>query len=298
MVKDIRCPLCNSPVTNKPIMSVENRRSIGRRVYDYLKCTLCDVVFLNPMPTRAELDLLYADEYDMCEEDGSGSLSYAVGNLLSEPRDRAVSQLCAPGRILDIGCGSGVFVARMREKGWDAYGLEVSRDSREKSAQRLGKGKVFPGWEEASFSDGYFDVVTLWHVLEHLDSPVAMAKDIFRVLKKGGFVLVEVPNCHSLTLRIFREFYEHHRIPEHLLYWSKQSLQYLFSTEGFAVFSTKYPLMWPQSFSRSLKNRLAATSKPLSLLLSTLSAPVSFLNATIGSLFGTGEFIRLVAKKV
>lgn len=292
------CPLCGSAVADAPIMSVVNKRCIGQPTYTYVSCARCDLSFLNPMPSQAELDLLYADEYDMCEESGGRGASYVVGNWLSEPRDLAVSRLCAPGRILDVGCGSGVFAAKMKERGWDAYGLEVSRESLKRSAQQLGGDRVFPGWDEASFPDGYFDVVTLWHVLEHLQGPGTVADKISRVLKKGGFVLIEVPNRYSLALRIFKGLYEHHRIPEHLLYWSNQSLEYLFSKDGFSIVSIKYPMMWPLSLSRGFVNSLGGAGKRWSVLVILLCAPVSFLNAVVGSIVGTGEFIRLVARKV
>jgi 2-polyprenyl-3-methyl-5-hydroxy-6-metoxy-1,4-benzoquinol methylase len=262
--------------------------------YIYLRCSECGLVFLNPFPTEEELGTLYELESQLYEEDTEGFAS-RMANLLAGSREGVVASVSRkPGKILDVGCGLGVFAKRMRERGWDAYGFEISQSAADKAKERVGNDKIFDTWDQ--IPRNWFDVVTLWHVLEHVQDPVNLIQKIRDSLKLGGWLVIEVPNFNSLSLQVFKESYIHHRIPDHVLYWSKMSLVRLLSDENFEVSKIWCPVIWPLTFSKTLKNR-----SPNSLLAKVgfaLSIPISIAGAFAGAMAGRGEFIRVCVKKM
>ena len=105
------------------------------------------------------------------------------------------------GRLLDVGCGEGTFLERAKKRGWDVHGTELSRFAADHASRALGR-EIFCGeLAEARFRDAEFDVVTLWHVLEHVADPGLYLTEARRILKPGGFLVVAVPNVNDLVMQ-------------------------------------------------------------------------------------------------
>ena len=109
-----------------------------------------------------------------------------------------------PGRILDIGCGLGWLLSALKP-GWERHGVEVSRFAAEHASQW---GKIFVGeLAEAKYPDEYFDVVVMYHVIEHMEDPVGAILEVRRILKLGGTLLLGTPDFDSGCARRFDENY-------------------------------------------------------------------------------------------
>lgn len=264
------------------------------RDYSYAGCPNCGLTFLNPFPSEDELSALYNSEFQLYEEDVKGFVSRFASLLASSREDVVASAQRKPGKILDIGCGLGVFAERMRERGWDAYGFEISLDVIRQAKKRLGENKVFDNWRE--IPKKWFDVITLWHVLEHVQDPVDLIQKIRDSLKVDGWLIIEVPNFGSLSLQVFKKSYVHHSIPVHVLYWSRMSLVRLLRDGKFEISKVWYPLIWPLTFSKTLKNHIS--NSLLAKVGFFLSIPISIAIALAGVMTRTGKFIRVCAKKV
>lgn len=261
--------------------------------YKYLRCARCDLLFLNPSPDRDELSAIYDSEFESYQRE-SRSLVARLGDLLAGSREALANSVSKkPGVILDVGCGLGIFVKRMSELGWSTYGFEVPQSVAKEAKARIGKDRIFSRWDEVP--DNRFDVVTLWHVLEHVQNPRDLIQKIWVSLKTGGWLIIEVPNSNSFSLKIFKEFYTQHLIPEHVLYWSKHSLLYLLKEERFTISKVWCPLVIPLTFSKSLRNYIRIMG--LAEIFSILSIPISIVIAFAGVVTGTGESIRVCAKK-
>lgn len=298
----IMCPLCKTiEEADIFLYEVKNPRNIGKEYYNYVKCRNCGLVYLDPMPTREELNEIYGRIYDHYQED-SNSFQERVANLLSKPREKYVDSVRkAPGRILDIGCGTGTFLQKMKERGWDTYGTELTEWAGRKAATRIGKDRIFiMELHKCHFPNNYFDVVTLWHVLEHVRNPNDLINEIKRILKKDGFIIIEVPNLASLTLRLFQHNYPLLYIPEHLLYWSKDSLGKFLQKNDFYIEKVSYPFMLLFTFSRSMSKYLSKFLKCSFIIraLFILSLPLSAIITFIACRFKVGETIRVSGRKL
>lgn len=137
------------------------------------------------------------------------------------------------GKLLDIGMGTGNFLAAAVANGYDGYGTDFDNDAIETAKEFFGLQNVFPlNTEEAikKFGPGYFDVITLFEVLEHLEDPSESLEKIKVLLKKGGYLAISVPYRGSSKL-----FKAHDIPPRHLTRWSEKSMENFLNSHQFSV---------------------------------------------------------------
>ncbi len=213
-----------------------------------------------------------------------------------------------PGRLLDAGAGRGRFVAAARLAGYDAFGIEPSR-----------RGPGAPWVEQASIDDAAIeprsvDVVTLWHVLEHLDDPAAALNRIANWLRPGGGLVVGVPNLASLQARIGGERWYHLDVPRHRVHYTPDGLHALLRSNGFTVHATRHTLlehnpfgMWQTLVSRLtrhpsyvynvLKRNAPLRSADLAISVAALpAAPVAAALELAAGADGHGGTIAVLAR--
>lgn len=139
------------------------------------------------------------------------------------------------GRLLDVGCGSGEFLATMKSLGWTVEGVEFNPEAA-RLAREAGGAPVFAGsLEDARLEDSSFDVVTLHHVIEHLPDPARTLAECRRILKDGGRIHILTPNADSLGLRIFRRHWQALEVPRHLRIYSSESIRKILAPAGFEI---------------------------------------------------------------
>jgi len=136
-------------------------------------------------------------------------------------------------KVLDVGCGNGRFLAVMRMLGWQVYGIEPDECSRDIAREYSG-ASVYSSFEEASFPDGFFGVITLSHALEHVNDPLSMLSECHRTLKKGGRIGICVPNWKAFGHRIFKKYWYSLDTPRHVAMYSTDALERLVRHSGFA----------------------------------------------------------------
>ena len=188
--QSILCNLCASDDA-EPIA-----RQNGFRI---VRCRTCGLVYVNPRPASEDLLSLYADYHS---REGKDEASW--DRLMSGVFREAAEVLCSsrngsgPGRLLDVGCGFGAFVARMRERGWDAEGLDpspavVSAATGKGRPVRLGTLEWMQG------ERGTYDAVTMFYVLEHLPDPMGALRKASGLLAPGGTILIRVPHTTPIV---------------------------------------------------------------------------------------------------
>jgi 2-polyprenyl-3-methyl-5-hydroxy-6-metoxy-1,4-benzoquinol methylase len=220
-----------------------------------VQCTTCSLVYLNPRPNRGALRDFYPSQYPSHQpvvSRGSRPQSWArrrakawavrwytsgldfdpgqvretLGGIEDFPPHFIYGFFPTKpgGRLLDVGCGSGLYLHAFQRLGWEACGVEISAPVAEQARQTLGL-RIFTGvLEEARFPDGHFDVVTLLHVLEHLPDPVGTLREVSRILKPEGIVVLAVPNFRSAGALIFRSYWFPLDVPRHLYHFSAHTL--------------------------------------------------------------------------
>ncbi len=206
----------------------------------------------------------------------------------------------SPGRVLDIGCGSGWWLEGMRAQGWETFGVEISEQAA--ALGRISKGlQIFAGTlEDASFDEQSFDFVRANHSLEHISCPNETLDMVHRILKPEGKFMVGVPNVNSFNARLFGEYWWHLCAPVHTFSYSVKTLSHLLDKHGFRVERVKFNSdyfgilgsfqIW---LNRNTKKKsmqgFFVNNYPLRLLCQWM--------ANLTDLFGCGDMIEITAVK-
>ena len=163
-----------------------------------LKCRHCGLVFVYPFPALDDLACHYDEIYYrpwLTEQKGKRDRMWRAR------LDRIESRIPS-GHLLDVGCGDGSFLQMAQKKGWKINGTEFSPYASQFVAERLRCNIHCGDLTTAGFSESTFDVVTMWHVLEHVRDPMAYLIEIQRILKPGGWLILAVPNVKAFFLQL------------------------------------------------------------------------------------------------
>ncbi|MBN1425180.1 class I SAM-dependent methyltransferase [Candidatus Fermentibacteria bacterium] len=220
------CNLCGES-TATLVHEGRDRMHPREGTYHLLRCSNCGLIFLDPLPPPEEIATFYPQEYTCF------SPAQSRGRFRGLEARRGIRRLCRavtgvaphPGRILDVGCGTGDFLAGMRDLGWDVQGVEPNSHAAG-YARTVNRLRV----EERPFADGLFapesfDVVTLWHVLEHVPDPAQTLGATARLLRRGGSAVITVPNVESWDARLFGPHWAGLDVPRHLFLFPREVLR-------------------------------------------------------------------------
>jgi len=143
------------------------------------------------------------------------------------------------GRILDVGCGNGQFLAHMHDLGWEVMGVEPDPEAVRIAWERF-RVKVFLGSiNKANFHYNYFDAITMNHVIEHVSNPVEVLKECYRLLKPGGKMILLTPNIESLGHRLFKKLWLYLDPPIHFCLFSPRTIQMCAELGGLLEYKVK-----------------------------------------------------------
>ena len=208
--------------------------------FTLVRCTGCSLGFLDPMYSDEELSQFYPSSYysfaDRFLRKGSSPLrSWAKGVLGLREHQTKDPKFVRPGRMLDVGCGSGWFLCKMREEGWDVTGVEPSL-----AAARLGQSQqglnIFPGsLLDAAFPDQSFDYIRFSHSFEHVADPNVILAEVHRILTLDGKLMIALPNRSGINAKIFGPFWYHLALPIHPFSYSTKTLSLILGKHSFKV---------------------------------------------------------------
>ena len=230
-------------------------------------------------------------------------------------------------KLLDIGCGRGQFIYLMKKKGWFVYGTETSSISALAAKKRVGDDAILINKDlsELKNIDIVFDMITLWHVLEHLNEPKKIVNLIEEKLINKGYVVVEVPNFNSFQHLINKNNWIHLDCPRHVTHFTKEGLINFFDNNKFKIIKSStlsfefgfYGMLQsllnlfvpvPNYLFFLLRKKNAKISKIpfiknyLSLVLTiTLFIPLSIVSVIfelIAVIFNKGGILRIVIQKI
>jgi SAM-dependent methyltransferase len=236
MIRHSLCPLCSS---GKIIPFIRCRdHLVSKEYFELFRCRECSFVFTQDCPEEQDIGRYYESEEYISHSDISKGLFNKVYLLVREimlrRKVRIVrrSSRLKKGVLLDIGCGTGYFANAMARAGWNVTGIEVNKKARDYAISRFGLD-VIDSKEAALLATGSFDVVTLWHVLEHFHDPFKYFKEIGMLLKPGGHCFVALPNNASFDAEFYREHWAAYDVPRHLWHFSPDSFRYFSEKTGF-----------------------------------------------------------------
>jgi SAM-dependent methyltransferase len=210
-----------------------SRTLVIRRVpRGILRCTACQIAFAPVRDGLAAATDRHDDAYFLANKDFTdpngrpNCFEYVLPRqlffwALGFPQYRPTNR-----RALDVGCGQGIMVRWLEFLGFEGHGVEISSWAVEYARRELGLQRVYQGTvQQQGFPEAHFSLVTLVHVLEHLDDPVPVLREIFRVLEPGGYLYVEPPCSHRDA--------SDYLIDDHFWFYNPDSLRYLLGCIGF-----------------------------------------------------------------
>lgn len=223
------CPVCanNNFV---PEFSCQDHL-VTREVFSIQRCASCGLLMTNPQPEPGALGKYYESSSYMPHQ-ASGFL----GRIYSMARNRAIKwklnlieQYQPTGHLLDYGCGTGEFLAYAKRNNWQTSGVEPNPDAQHRANELAGPVAL----TLEKLQSPPFDIITLWHVLEHIPDISALLKKLQRVLKKTGTIFIAVPNHKSWDAEKYRRDWAGYDVPRHLWHFNKNSMEQLLSNNGF-----------------------------------------------------------------
>lgn len=240
------CPVCDHRI-GAPMFGIDG---LPHRV---LQCMGCGLGRLDPLPSPTELAEFYPADYYGSPGAKFEPFTEAVVRFVGTVHVQCLSRTLPPNaRILDVGCGRGVLLSALADRGHEVHGMDVSATA-VAGADPRARIKVAGCLTECDYPDDAFDQVILWHVLEHLPNPREVLTEIRRILKPGGQLIVAVPNFSSLQSRWAGPAWFHLDLPRHLFHFPVSGLRQLLDRTGFTVareqhFSLRQnPFGWVQS---------------------------------------------------
>ena len=214
----------------------------------------------HPQPTLDKLGSYYEFEDYISHTDGKRTLFEKMYHFIKRKAIRDKVSLInsyqpLKGRILDIGAGTGDFLLEAKNQNWDILGIEPNDKAK---GIALGKGIKFGDTIEKLESNS-FDVITMWHVLEHVPDVEHQVAELKRLLKPSGTIIVAVPNFKSYDAKYYKEFWAAYDVPRHLWHFSKTAIEKLFDKQNMNLEDIKP--MWFDSFYVSLLSEKYKTGK-------------------------------------
>jgi 2-polyprenyl-3-methyl-5-hydroxy-6-metoxy-1,4-benzoquinol methylase len=198
---------------------------------DVLRCPCCGLIYT--AETRGYEDLVghYSEEYfEPYLKTKAIHQRQRFGKRIKE-----IKQYAFPGTLLDVGCGAGFFLKLASETGYAAEGIELSPYAVQYARQKLGLRVSQGELGEAHFSDESFDIITLWHIIEHVRDPRTFLCQAHKLLRNNGLLAVEVPNIGSPLARIAGEHWELMAPLEHFYYFNISTIKRYLTECGFTV---------------------------------------------------------------
>lgn len=238
------CPLCKSGGIEKRF-SCKDYFATGE-MFDIFKCKDCGFVFTQNIPDEKEIAPYYCSPSYISHSNTSkgivNKLYHLVRNIMLRRKVSLVKKLTLlqNGRIVDYGAGTGYFARAMHKKGWEVTAIEKSAQAREFSKEQFGF-EMLPEEALKEIESNSVDVVTLWHVMEHIQQIDAFWEEMKRILEETGIAIIAVPNCISYDADNYGEHWAAYDVPRHLWHFSPSTMMKMGEKHGF-ILERHYPM--------------------------------------------------------
>lgn len=231
------CKLCSSKKINKKF-NIKDR--------SYYKCKNCGIVFHNKIPVDLNgiynSELYYVKERQPTEEHFGYNDYIYYRPYLEEHFENIIIELekySKKGRLLDIGCALGFFINVAKRRGYEVTGIDISKFAVEYAKSNYNLNVFCGELKDFNFEPDYFDVVVLNDFLEHIINPQVLIKEVYRILKKRGVIVINTPNINSISFQFFRRSWWYIKLAEHLFIYNYKSIKYLLNCSGFEIVKFK-----------------------------------------------------------
>lgn len=272
------CPACGSANLRTLFHGTDRLFATTDKYFEVVECTDCRLMRLFPQPSAAELGQYYPPNYWFAPgADTASKLEDFYRRLVLGDHvrfvEKAVDATSAAGPLLDVGCGGGLFLRLLRERGRKVMGLDFSLDAA-RTAWTVNRVPAMCGTlSRAPLRPESFSVITMFHVLEHLYDPVSYVEEAYKLLAPDGRLIIQVPNAASWQFLLFGQNWNGIDVPRHLVNFKDRDIIALLESCGFEIERRKY---------FSLRDNPAGMATSISAALDPMSRRVRKVPETPG----------------
>jgi len=274
-----------SPITQKELKQymVCKDHLVTKKEFNILIDNETELLVTSPQPEVSDIGKYYeSEEYNSHSAEAKSIFDKVyefVKTINLKSKYSVITKHQTPNAkhqtVLDIGCGAGDFLSFCKNKGWEVSGVEPTEKAREISETKLGI-KISSNSSLNHFEDSSFDVVTMWHVLEHRYDIMETVSELKRIVKPNGLIVIALPNYKSYDAKFYKQYWAAYDVPRHLFHFTKKTIEILFAKNDLKL--TKVYPMWFDSFYVSLISEKNKTGK-MNLLRAIFIGTVSNLKA-------------------
>ena len=245
-------------ISNKKLFLTVIDYSVSKETFDLYYDQDLDLLITSPQPSPENLGRYYESNDYISHTDSKRSLfekayHFVKGIALKNKLNLINNCSSSKGNLLDIGAGTGDFLLTAKQNGWETIGVEPSE-----KAKGIANGKGIKFSDSTQDLESHsFDVITMWHVLEHVPNLEIQIKELKRLVKPNGTIIIAVPNFKSYDANYYGEFWAAYDVPIHFWHFSKKAIQLLFEKENIKlekVLPMKFDSFYVSLLSEKYKN--------------------------------------------
>jgi 2-polyprenyl-3-methyl-5-hydroxy-6-metoxy-1,4-benzoquinol methylase len=222
-----KCPLCNNKSHENYIICKDYTAS--QESFAITKCASCDFLFTNPRPDKKSIPRYYKSADYISHSNAGNSpiniLYKIIRKFTLRSKLKLLERLSESKTLLDYGCGTGALLQSAKSKKWKVVGIEPNQQARSLAKKSVGKS-VYLKIELLNKSET-FDIISLWHVLEHVHDLNKTVKQLKSHLTKKGSLLIALPNHKSLDQKIYQDCWAAYDVPRHLYHFNPLTIKLL-----------------------------------------------------------------------
>jgi SAM-dependent methyltransferase len=244
---DSPCPLCGNRDEEPQFEAADPTPADDRPGLKFLvvKCRACGLTYTNPRPSADDIARFYPSNYKPHRRprklEQARPRTHPLEKLLGRPcsERRGVLPWPGVGRLLDFGCGGGSFLKRMADQGWDVVGLDAAVGAVRTVQEDLRLKAMVGSLPHPDLRPCSFEVITMWHSLEHVHDPVGVLREAYRLLIPGGRLVIACPNIDSWAFRRFGPDWFGLDLPRHLTHFTPVTLSLAVQSAGLRVMNIR-----------------------------------------------------------
>ncbi len=225
--------------TNKAVYCSCKDYTVSNEIFDLVYDEKYDMLITEPKPHLGKLASYYKSENYISHTDGNTSFFEKIYQKVKKYTIHKKIKLIASFKVhnktlLDVGCGTGDFLLAAKKRNWKICGIEPNQNARKLAEKKLGEQAVLKS-DLDEIRGQKFDVITLWHVLEHVPDLDNYILELKRMLKSNGVLIIAVPNYKSFDAKFYKQYWAAFDVPRHLWHFSKKAIATLFKEKSMKV---------------------------------------------------------------
>lgn len=274
------CPVCENQTHTKFIDCKDFTVSMEQFVI--ARCNQCGFLFTNPRPEEKQIGKYYESEDYVSH---SGTSKGLINKLYHSIREYTIKKKVnlikysnpTASTILDYGAGTGEFLNAIKKAGFTVNGIEPSSEARKRAMENFGLN-LHPQFN--SKESPVFDVITMWHVLEHVHMLNTLLADLYAQLDSRGTLIIAVPNCDSYDASFYKQYWAAYDVPRHLYHFSKNTMEKLLDKHRFRI-DKIYPMYFDSFYVSMLSEKYKGNNGLLGLIRAGIIGGASNLMGAI-----------------